>query len=115
MRKEPPPRRTRQKRQLPEPLRPLAGLVELANLIEEEEENRLRSAHQRLDEATGEILARNSGAVSRTDQTLASLRKQAQTAGEEMQHLNTSGEASLPVIRGLARWATGALLDFSKD
>ena len=98
MRNKSSPRRTRQKRQLPEPLRPLAGLVELANLIEEEEENRLRSAHQRLDEATGEILARNSGAVSRTDQTLASLRKQAQTAGEEMRNIleNFSARARAP-------------------
>ena len=67
-------------------MRPLAGLVELANLIEEEETNRLRSARQRLDDAGGEILARNSGAVSRTDQTLASLRKQA-AAGEEIQEI----------------------------
>jgi hypothetical protein len=98
MRKVPLPRRTRQKRQLPEPLRPLAALVELANLIEEEGENRLRSAHQRLDAATGEILARNSGAVSRTDQTLASLRKQAQTAGEEMRNIleNFSARARAP-------------------
>ena len=98
MRKKSTSRRTRQKRQLPESLRPLAGLVELANLIEEEETNRLRSANQWLNEASGEILARNSGAVSRTDQTLASLRKQAQTAGEEIRNIleNFSARARAP-------------------
>jgi hypothetical protein len=113
MRKKSALRRTRQKRELPEPLRPLAGLVELANLIEDEEENRMRCAEERLDEATGEILARTSGAVSRTErnatssprcalasapQTLASLREQAQTADEEMRNIlkNFSARARAP-------------------
>lgn len=77
----------RKKRQLPGALHPLAELVELANLIEEEQTNRLHSANQRLDEACGEMVARNAGAVGGTDQTLASFREQAHTASAEMKKI----------------------------
>ncbi len=81
-----PSQRARRKREFPERLRPLADVVELANLTNEEEIEKLRSAQQRLAEANREAIGRTSRAVGNTAQDNASLREQTLMAAKEPLH-----------------------------
>ena len=64
----------------------MADVVELANLTNEEEIEKLRSARQRLLQLTGNATARASRAVSRAAQDNASLREQTLMAAREPLH-----------------------------
>jgi hypothetical protein len=78
-------RAKRKSRELPQHLRPLEALVELANLLDDEQVGRLQSAKQRVLEASGELVARASRGVGRTNRTVASLKEQGKASAAEMQ------------------------------
>jgi len=90
-----PPRRALKKREFPERLRPLADVVELANLTNEEEIEKLRSAQQRLAEANREAIGRTSRAVSKTAQDNASLREQTLKAAKEIKLIGDNFSARM--------------------
>jgi hypothetical protein len=90
-----PTRRARKRRELPERLRPLAELVELANVTDEKEINRLRSARQRLDEAQHEAFSRASHAFPGIAQPDTAMEERAVMAAEEIRLIHESFSARM--------------------
>jgi hypothetical protein len=80
-------KRNRKKRELPQHLRPLAALVELANLISDEEVEKLRGADRQMLDAQGELIVRHSGALRRSSETTASLKETLMIAASEAQQI----------------------------
>lgn len=99
----------RRKRELSERLRPLALLVEMANLEGDEEIKNLRRADQLLLEANGELIHRSSGGFSRTAETVESLRSKMIEAAEETRVILENFEARVEKPRHAV--ALAALLE----
>ncbi len=93
--------RKRRKRELPEHLRPLAALVALTNLIDDQDVKRIRNAEQRLNEALAETIGRAPSRIDRTSKSQASLKEMMQTASDEMSLIlkNFSARAGAPEHR----------------
>jgi len=78
----------RKRRELPQRLLPLAALVELANLLHDEQIERLHRAEQRMMEANGELIARSTPrTVGRSNQTIQVLKEQRKSSAAEMQRI----------------------------
>ena len=73
----------------------MADVVELANLTNEEEIEKLRSAQQRLAEANREAIGRTSRAVGNTAQDNASLREQTLMAAKELKLIGDNFSARM--------------------
>jgi len=79
-------RSKRRQREFPQRLRPLAALVDLTNLLQDEQIERLHAAERRVREANGELVARASGS-GRTNQAIPLLKEQLKSSAAEMQHI----------------------------
>jgi hypothetical protein len=77
-------------RELPQRLRPLAALVEVANLISHEEIKKLHAADRQILDAQGELIARQSGAPRRSSESTASLKQTLKTAAIPAQQIRES-------------------------
>jgi len=88
-------RRKHRQRDLPQHLRPLAALVDLANLLHDEQIERLHRAQQRELEANGELIARASSALGRSNLKIPVLKEQVKSSAAELQHILEDFSASV--------------------
>lgn len=80
-------RRPRKTRELPQHLRPLAALIELANLISNEAVEKLRAADRKINDARGELITRRSGVPGTSSETTASLKETLKMAAIGVQQI----------------------------
>jgi hypothetical protein len=104
----------RRERQLPERLRPLALLVDLANLLDHDEIKVFRSADRRLLEAQTEMFRINPIGANPADPALRALREQKIKAGDETRLIldnfaaraqKASNAEALALLQNNMKWA----------
>jgi len=101
------PKRPPKIRTLPQILRPLAALVELANLIDGEEVKKLRAIDRQILDAQSELIARRSGGLRISSETTASLKETLKIAAIEAQDILKNFSERLEVHKNAVKSLLG--------